>query len=227
MLAASFMAKDGDYSEDEVRAIIDHALRTDLGRDVSHDELVAVAAEVGISREAIDVAAREIRANRQLEEVKQRVIQRRRRHLASHLSTYAIVNLFLFAINFLTSPGQWWFVFPLLGWGLGMIFHVRAGLSRDVSQRELARERKRLQAERRLVQPELPSPEHVRLAHATEDVSAAVQERVGRILSKAAAELRATGQEARGPRVDPGPDAELEDVEDANPVARRRPSARQ
>jgi hypothetical protein len=222
------MAKDGGYSEDEVRAIIDRALRNDLGGDVSHDELVAVAGEVGISRDAIEDAAREIRATRQLDQVKQRVIQRRRRHLASHASTFAIVNLFLFAINFLTSPGQWWFVFPLLGWGLGLIFHARSGLSREVSQKQLAREQKRVHAERRFSEAELPSAERVRLAHATEDVSAAVQERVGRILSRAAAELRAGGREGRdgrGPRVDPGPDVELEEPAE-NSAARHRPSTR-
>lgn len=39
------------------------------------------------------------------------------------LTAYIIVNLMLFAINMLFSPGIWWFVFPLLFWGIGVIFH--------------------------------------------------------------------------------------------------------
>ncbi len=40
-----------------------------------------------------------------------------------HLMSYAIVNLFLLALNLITSPGSLWFVFPMLGWGVGLAFH--------------------------------------------------------------------------------------------------------
>ncbi len=40
-----------------------------------------------------------------------------------HIASYLIVNTFLFSINLLTSPGDWWFIFPLLGWGVSIIFH--------------------------------------------------------------------------------------------------------
>lgn len=211
------MSKDANYSEDEVRAIIDRALRTDLGRQVSHEELVAVAGEVGISRDAIEVAAREIRATRQLEEVKQRVVKRRRRNLASHAFAFAIVNTFLFVINFLTTPGEWWFLFALLGWGLGLLFHARAGLSKEVTEREIRREHKRLTAERRLLEGDLPS---LRAgnggAQAAQEFSAAVQDRVGRILSKAAAEIRGADAARRPVRVDPGPEeVEAPSVDDS------------
>jgi hypothetical protein len=26
-------------------------------------------------------------------------------------------------MNFLTDPGNWWFIFPLGGWGMGLIAH--------------------------------------------------------------------------------------------------------
>lgn len=35
-----------------------------------------------------------------------------------HLIIFVIVNIFLFALNFFTARGSWWFVFPLLGWGV-------------------------------------------------------------------------------------------------------------
>ncbi|MBI5917105.1 MAG: 2TM domain-containing protein [Bacteroidetes bacterium] len=40
-----------------------------------------------------------------------------------HLMSYAIVNGFLMALNLIVSPGYFWFIFPLLGWGVGLAFH--------------------------------------------------------------------------------------------------------
>jgi hypothetical protein len=42
----------------------------------------------------------------------------------SHLFVYVLVNAVIFAINYLTSPGVWWFYWPLLGWGIGIIAHA-------------------------------------------------------------------------------------------------------
>lgn len=41
----------------------------------------------------------------------------------AHLFSYLIVNAFLFFLNLITSPGIWWFYWPLLGWGIGLAFH--------------------------------------------------------------------------------------------------------
>jgi len=40
-----------------------------------------------------------------------------------HLLVYVLVNILLFVINLLKSPGSWWFYWPLLGWGIGVIAH--------------------------------------------------------------------------------------------------------
>jgi hypothetical protein len=42
----------------------------------------------------------------------------------SHLLAYAIINAGLFLINFLTSPGHWWFYWPMIGWGVGLAAHA-------------------------------------------------------------------------------------------------------
>ena len=42
----------------------------------------------------------------------------------SHLASFVAVNLFLFAINVASSPGSWWFVYPLFGWGIGLTIHA-------------------------------------------------------------------------------------------------------
>ena len=41
----------------------------------------------------------------------------------SHLIVYVIVNAVLIIIWALTSPGYPWFIWPLAGWGIGLIFH--------------------------------------------------------------------------------------------------------
>jgi hypothetical protein len=41
----------------------------------------------------------------------------------SHLAVYAVVNTILIIINLTQSPGEYWFYWPLLGWGIGVFFH--------------------------------------------------------------------------------------------------------
>ncbi|KJG06558.1 MULTISPECIES: 2TM domain-containing protein [Photobacterium] len=42
----------------------------------------------------------------------------------SHLVTYLFVISGLFVINYFTSPGYWWAVWPALGWGIGIVSHA-------------------------------------------------------------------------------------------------------
>jgi fatty acid desaturase len=54
--------------------------------------------------------------------------QRARRYVLAlrsfylHLILYAAVMALLFVIDWLGGPG-WWFVWPLLGWGIGVAMH--------------------------------------------------------------------------------------------------------
>lgn len=45
--------------------------------------------------------------------------------LLIHLLVFSVINLGLFAIDALTGGG-WWFYWPLLAWGVGLILHVLA-----------------------------------------------------------------------------------------------------
>ncbi|MBL4822769.1 MAG: 2TM domain-containing protein [Colwellia sp.] len=40
-----------------------------------------------------------------------------------HLFTYTLVISALAAINFFTSPGYFWVIWPAMGWGIGIISH--------------------------------------------------------------------------------------------------------
>jgi hypothetical protein len=52
-----------------------------------------------------------------------------------HLTVYVLVNAFLIVINLITNKYTLWFVWPLMGWGIGLLIHgivafLSPGLSR-------------------------------------------------------------------------------------------------
>lgn len=41
-----------------------------------------------------------------------------------NLTSYGIVIPFLAILNLMTAPGYLWFLWPMLGWGIGITFHA-------------------------------------------------------------------------------------------------------
>ena len=41
-----------------------------------------------------------------------------------HVIIYVLVNLVLFLVNILRSPGELWFFWSLIGWGVGLLAHA-------------------------------------------------------------------------------------------------------
>jgi len=41
-----------------------------------------------------------------------------------HLAVYLVVNILLFLINLTSSPDYFWAIWPLMGWGLAIVFHA-------------------------------------------------------------------------------------------------------
>jgi hypothetical protein len=43
-----------------------------------------------------------------------------------HVIVYVVINGGLFAINAITrgAEGTWWFYWPLMGWGIGLLIHA-------------------------------------------------------------------------------------------------------
>ncbi|MEZ4662331.1 MAG: 2TM domain-containing protein [Caldilineaceae bacterium] len=42
----------------------------------------------------------------------------------THLAVYILVNGLLIAINLITSPETYWFIWPLIGWGIAVAIHA-------------------------------------------------------------------------------------------------------
>jgi len=49
---------------------------------------------------------------------------KKRRDFGAHLLAYVLVNAFLVGIWAFTGAGFFWPVFPLFGWGIGVVFNA-------------------------------------------------------------------------------------------------------
>ena len=68
-----------------------------------------------------------------------------------HLVVYVLVNAMLIAINFIYSPEDIWFFYPLLGWGIGISMHYLFGvhwIQKELKEREAKAEYKAREAKR-------------------------------------------------------------------------------
>src|SRR5688500_13463818 len=112
------------HEEDAVQEILKRAMHIDLQKRTREDALRVSAAELGISEEALAQAEvqclRERAEKDEIEEFK----AHQRRGYWQHLTSYVIINGFLIAINLLNWNGHFWAAYPLLGWGIGIMFHT-------------------------------------------------------------------------------------------------------
>jgi len=125
------MAASGQsfYEEDEAEQILNLAasMSSQIGK-MSHDRLLETAAELGISREAVEAAERQVTIDRKDKALRKEFDDRQRRELIGHLTSYLVVNAFLLFINLRTTPWHIWAIWPMLGWGIGLVAHANAAL---------------------------------------------------------------------------------------------------
>ena len=81
------------------------------------------------------------------EALRQRAVHRLRKkaEFRSHLTSYVLVNALLVGIWAFTGQGYFWPIWPLLGWGVGIVFHAwdtfghRSEITEDQIRREMDR----------------------------------------------------------------------------------------
>jgi uncharacterized membrane protein len=72
---------------------------------------------------------------------------KKRSELKAHLFAYVVVNGFLVAIWAITGAGFFWPIFPMLGWGVGVVFNAWDVYRRTTpTEEEVQREMRRLGA---------------------------------------------------------------------------------
>ncbi|WP_296446203.1 2TM domain-containing protein [Rhodoferax sp. UBA5149] len=69
-----------------------------------------------------------------------------------HVTVYVLVNLLVFAMSKYGFGSRSWSIFPLLGWGVGVVLHGVSvfvlGSGSGLRERMVQKERERLQRER-------------------------------------------------------------------------------
>lgn len=75
------------------------------------------------------------------------MIEKEKKYFKIHLSSYIIINSILIAANLIFSPQKLWFLWPLLGWGMGILSHYLKAvhwIEKDLEKKEaMAEERAR------------------------------------------------------------------------------------
>jgi hypothetical protein len=73
---------------------------------------------------------------------------RKRRDFHRHLLAYVTVNLLFVGVWFVaaSSSDSWFFwpVFPMLGWGIGVVFHAQDVYGAQITEAQIEREMQRV-----------------------------------------------------------------------------------
>jgi hypothetical protein len=82
------------------------------------------------------------------DELREQAIRRlkKRRDFKAHLLVYFMVNTFIVVIWAVTGAGFFWPVFPIVGWGIGVVMNAwDVYVVRDFDERRIQREIEHLQ----------------------------------------------------------------------------------
>lgn len=81
------------------------------------------------------------------QELRERAVERLRKksEFRAHLLSYVLVNGFLVIIWAITGASFFWPVFPIAGWGIGLVFHAwDVYRTQEYSEEQIQREIHRL-----------------------------------------------------------------------------------
>ena len=136
-------------SEEDLEAILNLAIRVQ-GKDTRElrQRLHDSAVELGIPPEDLLKAEEEYKAKKEASalEVKQRqetreLRKRRVKGLVGHWVPFLMVNIFLHFINWKFSSHSYWAIWPLIGWGIGMVSHTMSVLFPSEEENQTVDER--------------------------------------------------------------------------------------
>jgi hypothetical protein len=67
-----------------------------------------------------------------------------KRDVGAHFLAFVLVNALLVAVWAMTDVGFFWPIFPIVGWGIGIVFHAWDAFARPPSEERIRREMERL-----------------------------------------------------------------------------------
>jgi eukaryotic-like serine/threonine-protein kinase len=132
------------FSTSEVHEVLGQAVERQAqaqgSTKLDFDDLLAIAAEVGIDPDSLREASRALRARKEAPDslaVDQKKsdawLRRQRRNFGRHAGVYGIVNAAILVLGLLLLPfTPWWLWFlPALGWGVGLAIHALVAFTAD------------------------------------------------------------------------------------------------
>ena len=124
------MARHQYRESDPVEEILRIAMKNQGGPDLAlRQRLLASAAELGLSEEAVLEAEQQWIEQKQKETMMRDYRSHILRSLYLHLGVYAVVNTFLVLLNMLTSNGHIdWAPYVIVSWGIAVGCHLVAAL---------------------------------------------------------------------------------------------------
>jgi 2TM domain len=206
------------YSQEEVTEILKRALRQQSlrGNQLSHDELVEMADEVGIDRDALDAATADLVQTREAElvqndEARELAEERARRfaRFVGSLFTFLVIGVACYFVNKGTG-GYSWFYWPIMGFAIALAFQLRGiffpyeGLERRRrralkearrDERRAAREAMRNRMRASFGAPPMRAVNEA-VNHGAKEFEAAVQAGVAAMLTVAARKIQAHADRA-------------------------------
>lgn len=91
-----------------------------------------------------------------VDQLRERAVRRlkKKRDFAAHVLVYLMVNGFIVAIWAVTSAGFFWPIFPIVGWGIGVVMNAwDVWRGDEFSDKQIAEEMARLRDPRRSAKP--------------------------------------------------------------------------
>lgn len=106
--------------------ILQRALSKRAGSgNISHDQLIEVGRELGLTEQEIERAIDEEQRYGAIDEAREEVIEKQRKGWREHFSWYVGVNAITMGLNFMQEDGRFtWALGMLFGWGIGMAIHT-------------------------------------------------------------------------------------------------------
>ena len=110
------------YSSEAIETILSHALELQSSETYSLEQLKAMAAELNIAPEALTVAEQHWQCYQAETAHEAEAAMNRRRYLRQQWMQYGFGSLLMVGIDIATAGAVTWSIFPVLGWGLGVIW---------------------------------------------------------------------------------------------------------
>ncbi|MDM3857096.1 MAG: 2TM domain-containing protein [Aphanizomenon gracile PMC649.10] len=111
------------YNSEEMQQILEVAFRQKQKGEYTREQIIEIASELGVSSESLQAAEQEWLKNNVEVKKEEMSNSQQRKGFKSHLFTFLAINGFLVLLNLVVSPGYFWAIHPILGWGLGLLLH--------------------------------------------------------------------------------------------------------